>query len=125
MPDYKEQLIEGVEKTWQRANTITIDNTYGKAPVLSFNEETRTLTPSGKTFAESVKPPLLTIAFNPSAIVPMLNPVTDQPFTHDQLTEIAAAVAVGVFPQALIQITIYSAYKQACAARDSKPPRRN
>lgn len=118
MADYKEQIVEGTEKVWQRAKEVKISNQWGVAPSLTFVEEVRTLTPSGKTFAHQYEGKPLVIGYNPDGLIQLINPMTDKPLTKEEKDQVRSALMAGFVPQSLLYLISYSLYKQACSVRD-------
>lgn len=74
MPNYKEAPVSGTQ--WQRCNQVVIDNPYGGVPTVSMREE-MIVTLNGDRFSRSA--PGLTFAFDPSEVIPLLDPTTGQP----------------------------------------------
>ena len=100
MSKYNQQTVTGEEYT--RCNTITIVNPLNKTPSISFNEEKVTIL-SDRTIENPVGN--ITIAFNPTKEIQLLNPETGEPLGKS-ITHLDLYVA------------LYSAYIAEAMARD-------
>lgn len=99
MPNYKEQQVAG--SRWNRAVRVVIDNTYGSTPVIDFVEE---LAMTDGT--DVLVKPLgrLSMRFDPSATVELVNPETGE--------------SIGQTTQSDIYVALHSLYIQLAKARD-------
>lgn len=74
MADYKETTVNGTQ--WQRCRTVIIDNSYGRQPVITFQEEKLTNV-NGELFQQGAGG--LNVPFDPSKVITLLDPATGQP----------------------------------------------
>lgn len=104
MADYNESTVAG--QTWQRAYQIVIENTRGSAPVIRFDEERVIALEDGT----EVRKPLgnLAVSFDPTASIPLLNPLTGEP-------------TGGTITHGEVYAILYSAYIASALARDAVP----
>lgn len=74
---YKEEIIKGDTKRYQRADKIVIDNEYGKIPSITFHNTSITVYPTGETKVD--REGEFTVFFdNPAEEIEKLNPLTDE-----------------------------------------------
>jgi hypothetical protein len=74
MADLNEETKTVTRKTWERANSVTVLNTYGDTPKLSFAVEQGRLEDGAFT---SVHSRIIEVAFDPSAEFTLINPIDD------------------------------------------------
>lgn len=101
--DYKSSQLSGSQ--WQRCNRVVINNHYGSTPQITLNEEVISEV-GGKVFREDAG--AISVAFNPDAVVELLNPTTGEPLG-------------ATMTQGQIHVALWSLYMTSALARDAAP----
>lgn len=107
MPNYLETTVSGTQ--WRRAKNVSIANPYEGVATIRFDEEdiikldTKSIPTNVPT---DVKP--LSLAFDPTAVVALLDPLTGQP-TGSTITHMDLYIALN------------SLYMQLATERDTPP----
>ena len=106
MADYKETIVSGTQ--WQRCCAINIQNSYGRTPQITMQEE-RLTNVNGEMFQQGAGG--INLEFNPDEVIPLLNPVDGSPIGQ-------------TMTQAQIHIALWSLYMMKAAERDAalNPP---
>jgi hypothetical protein len=105
MADYKEQLVTGEIKKWQRSHKAIISNPYNGVPFIVFHEEEKTILPNGETISKELPASLKESLIDPDKTFDLLHPVTDQ--------------VIGTAKYQDIYIVLYSLYKMLAIQRDT------
>lgn len=107
MPNYKEQIATETKQVWWRSNRVRVENIYEQVPVVFFDEEQ--ITKVGDEVIKQETVGGLTLTYDPSYTIAIVNPLDDQP-TGQTMT-----LQDGF-------VMMYSLYKQLAEARDTPPP---
>lgn len=101
MADYKEDKIKG----WQRSNYVSIDNSYGLIPKITFKEELIVRGENGKTLLQEDAGVITEEFSDPTREFNLLNPIDD--------TVIGTAKYVDIYT------ILYSLYRDLANKRDN------
>lgn len=101
MTDYKETEVTGT--SWQRCDAVTISNPRNAVPTVRMSEEI-IANLGGNEFSKTAQG--LAFAFDPSIVIPLLNPVTG-------LSTGSSMTGMDVY------VALYSLYILKAAARDA------
>lgn len=76
--NYQQTSLAGVQ--WKRSKRVQIENPYGGTPSVVFTEEIAITLADGSVV--TIPCGTLEVAFNPSAVIPLINPWTGEPLTN-------------------------------------------
>lgn len=108
--NYQESSIAGTK--WRRSFRVQIDNPYQGSPRVTFHEE-ECVTLSDATIFK-IPAGGLTVDFDPSSQIPLVNPWTGEPMTNvDNEPQYASHLEA--------YILLHSLYIQGATARDQPP----
>lgn len=119
---YKEKTeqinIQGTVKSWVRAKLITCDNTYSKRPSMTFMEEDVTIDVDGKDQHKGHS--VMRVDYDPSVVLPFINPETEVAFTQEQKDGICALIQSGNVSHGIVFGMLYSVYMYSAQERDKR-----
>ena len=102
--DYKASEISGNQ--WQRCCAVNIQNSYGRTPQITLQEEILTNI-NGEIYQKGAGG--INIAFDPSEVIPLLDPTTGEPLG-------------ATMTQGQIHVALWSLYMMKAQARDAAAP---
>lgn len=101
MANYQETQVDGIQ--WQRCNAVHIQNTYGRTPSITLQEEKLTQV-GGQTFQQGAGG--FNFDFNPAEVIELRDPNT-------------GALTGGTMTMADMYVALWSLYMGKALARDA------